>query len=235
MCLHLSFRHLLKGCELADSFNFNCHKWMLVNFDCSALWVRDAKYLVEAFNVERIYLKHKHQGLTPDYRHWQIPLGRRFRALKIWFVIRSYGIEGIRKHVRKHIALSAHFENLVKSDPRFEVACTNMGVVCFRLKGDDSLTQELLDRVTNRKNIYVIPCHYREKLVIRFVVCSRMCEVKDIDFAWEELKGQADEIVKGNCVTECNILNSVIGEKKNIARIDISTTCQKSNGLEKSK
>lgn len=206
-----------------------------MNFDCSALWVRDAKYLVEAFNVERIYLEHKHQGLTPDYRHWQIPLGRRFRALKIWFVIRSYGVDGIRKHVRKQIALAEHFESLVKADSRFEVACTNMGLVCFRLKGDDSLTQELLDRVTNRKNIYVIPCHFREKLVIRFVVCSRICEVKDVEFAWDELKRQADEIVKPNCVGTCNILNSVIGEKKDIARIDISTRCQKSNGLEKTK
>lgn len=112
----------MKGVERADSFNFNPHKWMLVNFDCSAMWVKNAKYLVEAFNVERIYLEHKHQGLAPEYRHWQIPLGRRFRSLKLWFVLRIYGVEGLQKYVRNHLAQANYFEQLVKEDPRFEVS-----------------------------------------------------------------------------------------------------------------
>ncbi|KAJ8969859.1 hypothetical protein NQ314_001543 [Rhamnusium bicolor] len=130
------YRHLMKGVEYSDSFNFNPHKWMLVNFDCSAMWVKDAKYLVEAFNVERIYLKDNHKGLAPEYRHWQISLGRRFRALKLWFVLRIYGVEGIQKHVRHQISLAQYFEKLVKSDKRFQLCTSSMGLVCFRLKGE---------------------------------------------------------------------------------------------------
>ncbi|KAK9870422.1 hypothetical protein WA026_007992 [Henosepilachna vigintioctopunctata] len=129
------YRYLCRGVEYADSFNFNPHKWMLVNFDCSAMWVKNAKYLVEAFNVERIYLEDAHKGMAPEYRHWQIALGRRFRALKLWFVMRIYGVEGIQKHVRHHISLAKHFSELVGKDNRFEVCSLSMGLVCFRLKG----------------------------------------------------------------------------------------------------
>lgn len=93
------YRYLMKGVEHADSFNFNPHKWMLVNFDCSAMWLKDPNWVVNAFNVDPLYLKHDQQGSAPDYRHWQIPLGRRFRALKLWFVLRLYGVENLQ--VRK--------------------------------------------------------------------------------------------------------------------------------------
>jgi aromatic-L-amino-acid decarboxylase len=95
------FRPLLDGVEHADSFNFNPHKWLLVNFDCSALWIRNRSYLVDAFNVDPIYLKHEHQNVAPDFRHWQIPLGRRFRSLKLWFVLRLYGVNGLQSYIRK--------------------------------------------------------------------------------------------------------------------------------------
>lgn len=90
------YRHLMQGVETADSFNFNPHKWMLVNFDCSAMWLKDPNWIVNAFNVDPLYLQHEQQGSAPDYRHWQIPLGRRFRALKIWFVLRLYGVENLQ-------------------------------------------------------------------------------------------------------------------------------------------
>lgn len=90
------YRHLMKGIETAESFNFNPHKWLLVNFDCSAMWLKDPNWVVNAFNVDPLYLKHDQQGSAPDYRHWQIPLGRRFRALKLWFVLRLYGVENLQ-------------------------------------------------------------------------------------------------------------------------------------------
>ncbi|KAJ8921112.1 hypothetical protein NQ315_015910 [Exocentrus adspersus] len=214
------YRHLLNGVEYAESFNFNPHKWMLVNFDCSAMWVKDARYLVEAFNVERIYLKDNHKGLAPEYRHWQISLGRRFRALKLWFVLRMYGVEGIQKHVRNQIALAQYFESLVRSDDRFQVCTSSMGLVCFRLKGDDRLTKNLLEKVHQRRNIYVIPGQFHQRFVIRFAVCSRITERSDIDYAWQEFLSQAEEIVpcsKGD-----------IGEKKGIAAIGLcSAACEK--------
>lgn len=227
------YRHLMKGVELADSFNFNPHKWMLVNFDCSAMWVKNAKYLVEAFNVERIYLQHKHQGLAPEYRHWQIALGRKFRALKLWFVLRIYGVEGIQKFIRNHIAQATYFEQLVRDDSRFEVCTSALGLVCFRLKGNDEITQTLLDKITQSRKLYMIPCHFRGKLVIRFAVCSRVSEIRDIDYAWNEIKSQADEIVGPKQTTNGNILCCAIGEKKNLSTIDLESKCP--NGLEKSK
>ncbi|KAK4880247.1 hypothetical protein RN001_008393 [Aquatica leii] len=222
------YRHLMKGVEYADSFDFNPHKWMLVNSDCSAMWVKDARYLVEAFNVDRIYLKHQHEGFAPDYRHWQISLGRRFRALKLWFVLRSYGVEGIQQHIRSQIALANYFEDLVKSDSRFEVATSNMGLVCFRLKGPDVLTQTLLDRLTDRKNIYVIPCYYRGQYVIRFVVCSRFTEIKDIDYGWNEICEVSTQILENGLNKENFGFVAILEEEKTIGSLQISSQkCRK--------
>lgn len=193
------FRHLMAGVHYADSYNFNPHKWMLVNFDCSAMWVKDSQYLVEAFSVDRIYLKHQHQGRAPDYRHWQIPLGRRFRSLKLWMVLRLYGVEGLQQHIRLQVSLAQEFENLLRGDSRFEIVTEiSMGLVCFRLKGPDSLTKALHDRLMARKKIYIIAATFRDKHILRFVVCSRVTESRDITFAWEEIRGQADQVLLGN-------------------------------------
>ncbi|XP_015602409.1 aromatic-L-amino-acid decarboxylase isoform X1 [Cephus cinctus] len=190
------YRYLMSGINYVDSFNFNPHKWLLVNFDCSAMWVKNAGYLIDAFNVDRIYLAHDKQGQALDYRHWQIPLGRRFRALKLWFVLRLYGIEGLQNHIRRMVKLAHQFENFVNSDDRFEIVTeVSLGLVCFRMKGDNSLTRELLDRLMKRKRIYTIAANYKDQLIVRFVVCSRMCEEKDIEFAWNEISSQATEIL----------------------------------------
>lgn len=127
-------RHLKVGLELADSFNTNPNKHMLVNFDASCMWVRDVAALKSALTVNPLYLQHEHAGAV-DFRHYGIPLSRRFRALKLWFVFRAYGIEGLQKHLRNHVQLAKRFEQMVRSDDRFEV-CNEvlLGVVCFRLK-----------------------------------------------------------------------------------------------------
>lgn len=190
------YRYLMKGIELCDSFNVNPHKWMLVNFDCSALWVKDAQHLVEAFNVDRIYLKHQHEGHAPDYRHWQIALGRKFRSLKLWFVLRIYGVEGIQNHIRNQINLAQYFEKLVRSDGRFEVFSSSMGLVCFRLCGDNSLTQQLINDVTASKKIYIVPCTLENKLIIRFAVCSRITNINDIQSSWNEILSHSNNIVR---------------------------------------
>ncbi|XP_030746673.1 aromatic-L-amino-acid decarboxylase-like [Sitophilus oryzae] len=220
------YRHLMKGVEMSDSFNFNPHKWMLVNFDCSAMWIRDAKYLVEAFNVERIYLKDQHKGLAPEYRHWQIALGRRFRALKIWFVLRIYGVEGIQKHVRNQIGLAKYLEDLVKKDSRFESCSCSMGLVTFRLKGDDSLSKKLLQKISDRKNVFLIAGHLNGKFVIRYAVCSRLTEKRDVDFSWKEITEAAEEIVPSK------ISSQDIPDKKSIHALDIKTL---NGNIEKSK
>lgn len=225
------YRYLMNGVEMADSFNFNPHKWMLVNFDCSAMWVKDAKYLVEAFNVERIYLKDNHKGLAPEYRHWQISLGRRFRALKLWFVLRIYGIEGIQKHVRHQIGLAHYFEELVKIDKRYEICTSSMGLVTFRLRGEDKLTQKLLDKINERKNVFVIAGHFHDKLVIRFAICSRLTQKADIDYSWNEFLSQTEEVVP----TMKKTILCDIGDKLSMPSIEISTVACDKFRLEKSK
>ncbi|KRF77903.1 3,4-dihydroxyphenylacetaldehyde synthase 2 isoform X2 [Drosophila virilis] len=184
---------LRRGLDRVDSLNFNLHKFMLVNFDCSAMWLRDANKVIDSFNVDRIYLKHKHEGQTqiPDFRHWQIPLGRRFRALKVWITFRTLGAEGLRAHMRKHIDLAIQFENLVKADERFEVVAPRaLGLVCFRAKGDNEVTSQLLQRLMERKKIYMVKAEHRGQLFLRFVVCGMDPKPSDIQFAWTEIETQ---------------------------------------------
>lgn len=189
------FRPLMTGLELVDSFNFNLHKWMMVNFDCSAMWVKNSNNITEHYNVDRIYLKHKYQDQSmPDYRHWQIQLGRKFRALKVWIVLRTIGAEKIRENIRKQVGLAKRFQKNVESDSRFEIVNKAvLGLVTFRLKGDCSLTKDLLEKITEKKQIYMIPATVCGKFVVRFVICGMAPEEKDIDFAWDIIKNVADE------------------------------------------
>uniref|UniRef100_A0A7N5K153 Aromatic-L-amino-acid decarboxylase n=1 Tax=Ailuropoda melanoleuca TaxID=9646 RepID=A0A7N5K153_AILME len=193
------FRHLLNGVEFADSFNFNPHKWMLVNFDCSAMWVKKRTDLIGAFKLDPLYLKHGHQdsGLITDYRHWQLPLGRRFRSLKMWFVFRMYGVKGLQAYIRKHVQLAHEFERLVHQDPRFEVCAeVTLGLVCFRLKGSNKLNEDLLERINKAKKIHLVPCHLRDKFVLRFAICARTVEFAHVQWAWEHIRQLATDLLR---------------------------------------
>ncbi|XP_074940450.1 aromatic-L-amino-acid decarboxylase-like isoform X3 [Phalacrocorax aristotelis] len=231
------FRHLLNGVEFADSFNFNPHKWLLVNFDCSAMWVKKRSDLTGAFKLEPLYLQHHYQEsgdanreqcnkqenavtlelrftlqrldllrkkiycsfafLKEKYKHWQIPLGRRFRSLKLWFVLRMYGVTGLQEHIRKHVTLSHQFEHLVLQDERFEICAeVVLGLVCFRLKGSNELNKALLKSINEAKKIHLVPCHLREKFVLRFAICARTVESTHIRFAWQHISQLATELLK---------------------------------------
>lgn len=151
-------RAMLAGAEHADSFNFNPHKWLLTSFDCSALWLRSPRDLTDALSVTPEYLRNAatEGGGVVDYRDWQVPLGRRFRSLKLWFVLRHYGVSGLRTHVEEHIASAAALEALVRADDRFELAAPrSFSLVCFRLKGDDDRTRELHRRVNATRNVFL--------------------------------------------------------------------------------
>ena len=121
------FRHFQSGVDFADSYNFNPHKWMFTNFDCSCLWVADRKALIQTLSILPEYLRNQatESGAVIDYRDWHIQLGRRFRSLKLWFVIRHYGVEGLQHHVREHVRLAQEFANWVIQDARFELAGSN--------------------------------------------------------------------------------------------------------------
>ncbi|CAG9566838.1 unnamed protein product [Danaus chrysippus] len=191
------YRHLMKGIEYADSFDMNAHKWLLVNFDYSAMWVKNSYDLINAFDVQRIYLDDvKTAAKVPDYRHWQMPLGRRFRSLKLWTVIKMYGAEGLRKHIRDQISLAQYFAKLVQNDERFVVEPEpSMALVCFRLVNGDKITRELLDNLTKKKELFMVGCTYRGRFVIRFVICSRFTNKEDVETSWNIIKEEADHLI----------------------------------------
>lgn len=187
------FRPLVNGLELVNSFNFNPNKWMLINFDCSCLWVKNSFMLTKALSVDPIYLRYKEMDKAIDYRHWGIALSRRFRSLKIWFTLRSYGIEGIQKYIREHVRLAKVFESYVLSDSRFEIlGKVVMGLVCFRLKGANSLSQELLFNLNDEGSIHMVPAMLDDKYVIRFCVNAQNANDADMKKAWELIKKEAD-------------------------------------------
>ncbi|XP_066546994.1 aromatic-L-amino-acid decarboxylase [Amia ocellicauda] len=193
------FRPLLNGVEFADSFNFNPHKWLLVNFDCSAMWVKKRTDIIGAFKMDPLYLKHDHQesGLVTDYRHWQIPLGRRFRSLKMWFVFRMYGLKGLQEYIRKHVNLAREFETLVRSDQRFEISAdVVLGLVCFRLKGPNDLNEKLLKSINDTRKIHLVPCQLSGKFVLRFAVCARTTDSQHIQLAWKRIASAASLILQ---------------------------------------
>ncbi|KAL1132307.1 hypothetical protein AAG570_010263 [Ranatra chinensis] len=190
------FRHWLTGINYASSLAFNPSKWMMVHFDCTALWVKNSGALHRTFNVDPLYLQHENSGILYVILHWQIPLSKRFRALKLWFVIRNYGIKGLQKHVREGVRMAQKFEALVNGDSRFEIPATrHLGMVVFRLKGDNILTEKLLKRLNARGNIHCVPASLKGKYVIRFTVTSTKTTVDDIVKDWIEIKTTANHIL----------------------------------------
>lgn len=179
------FRYLMNGIEYAMSFNTNPNKWMLVNFDCSTMWVKDRFKLTEALAVDPLYLQHSWMEKSIDYRHWGIPLSRRFRSLKLWFVIRAYGVEGLQTYIREHVRLAKRMEAFLKADPMFEIiGDVVMGLVCFRMRGNDYRNQQLLMRLNSSGRIHMVPASLDNRFVIRFCVCAENATDSDIDKAY---------------------------------------------------
>ncbi|WKX96472.1 hypothetical protein Q1695_012704 [Nippostrongylus brasiliensis] len=189
------FRYLMKGIEYASSFNTNPNKWMLVNFDCSTMWVKDRFKLTQALVVDPLYLHHSWEEQSIDYRHWGIPLSRRFRALKLWFVIRSYGVEGLQKYMREHVRLAKKMEALLSADPMFElVGDVIMGLVCFRMRGSDERNKQLLTTLNSSGKIHMVPASLNDRFVIRFCVCAENACDEDIDIAYNIISTTAKQI-----------------------------------------
>ncbi|XP_044015333.1 tyrosine decarboxylase-like isoform X2 [Aphidius gifuensis] len=193
-------RHLMAGIEYADSFNTNPNKWLLVNFDCSCLWVRDTVKLTSALVVDPLYLQHANSNESIDYRHWGIPLSRRFRALKLWFVLRSYGINGLQQYIRNHIRCARRFENLIKRKKRFDVLNdVKVGLVCFRLRDTDEINQELLANINASGKLHMIPSRMMGKYIIRFCVTRENANEDDIDYAVDVIDEHAKEVLLSHC------------------------------------
>ncbi len=188
------FRWLNEGLELADSYCFNPHKWLLVNFDCTCFYVAERADLVRSLSVVPEYLRNpaSEAGGVIDYRDWQIPLGRRFRALKLWFVIRSYGIEGLRHHIREHVRLAQIFRGWVEASEDFVLAApAPLNLVCFRHRGGDEVTRKIMDRVNGSGKIYLTHTRLNGDLVLRVCIGQSATSLEHVENAWELLTGAA--------------------------------------------
>jgi aromatic-L-amino-acid/L-tryptophan decarboxylase len=182
------------GVERADSYCFNPHKWMLTNFDCDAFWVADRAALVGALSVLPEYLRNlaTESGQVIDYRDWQVPLGRRFRSLKLWFVIRHYGVSGLQAHVRHHVALAREFASWVRADDRFEVPVPHpLSLVCFRLRAGEEANRRLLDRV-NEAGLLLTHTKVHDRFTLRLAVGAPRTEQRHLVRAWDVIRRAVD-------------------------------------------
>ncbi len=183
------------GLDRADSYAFNPHKWLFTNFDCTCFWVADRAALLDALSILPEYLRNQasESGAVIDYRDWQLPLGRRFRALKLWFVIRHYGAEGLAHHVRRHVELAEQLAGWVDADDRFAIAAPpRLGLVCFRHRGGDDANQALLDAVNDSGEQFLTHTRLDDRLVLRVSIGQTHTEERHVRALWDHLTSLAD-------------------------------------------
>ena len=192
------FRYIQNGLELADSYCFDAHKWMFTNFDCTCFYVANRETLTHSLSVTPEYLRNQatESGSVFDYRDWHVPLGRRFRALKLWFVIQHYGVEGLQFHIRRHVAIAQKFLESVRKDDRFEIiAPAPLNLICFRVKGDDGLNEELLRRLNASGQLYLSHTKLNGKFTLRFCVAQMRTELHHVEHAWAAICAEATKLI----------------------------------------
>jgi aromatic-L-amino-acid decarboxylase len=191
------FRYLQKGIELADSYAFNPHKWLFTNFDCDCFYVADRASLIKTLSVLPEYLRNQatESGAVIDYRDWHVPLGRRFRALKLWFVIRHYGVEGLRHHLRRHVQLAQEFAGWIEASPEFELASpAPLNLVCFAHKVGDDFNRQLLERLNQSGKVYLTHTVLNGRFTLRFCVGQTYTEASHVRRAWELIQEMAAKV-----------------------------------------
>jgi aromatic-L-amino-acid decarboxylase len=190
-------RWMSEGMEHADTFVFNPHKWMFTNFDCSAYFVKDKEALIRTFEIHPEYLKTKEGSRVNNYRDWGVQLGRRFRALKLWFVIRSFGVEGIQEIVRNQIGMAQEMAKRIDTEEGFELlAPVPLNTVCFRFlpKGVtgteeiNEINRELHEKINSTGKLYMTHTKLDGKYTLRWVIGQTRVEQTHVDTAWNLIK-----------------------------------------------
>jgi len=193
-------REMLDGIELADSFVFNPHKWLFTNFDCTAYFVRDTQALERTLALVPEYLKSRETGAVIDYQNWSVPLGRRFRALKLWFVIRAYGVSGLQEMIRGHLALAEALFEEVAAEPEFEILSPlRLSLFSFRYHPRgiddepalDALNKRLIETLNDTGRIYLTQNLVKGRFAIRFQIGQTNTEKRHVDAAWALIKETA--------------------------------------------
>ncbi len=197
------YKWMIEGIEQADSFVFNPHKWMFTNFDCSVYYVKDKDALINTFSIQPEYLKTKTAGKVNDYRDWGIQLGRRFRALKLWFVIRNFGVQGLKEKIRNHIELAEEFENLIIQSKDFEmVTPRTLNLVCFRYKPQNIideqqlnyLNESLMQKVNKSGKLFITHTRLNKKYTLRMVIGQTRVSKSNVMNAWKLINTTAKAI-----------------------------------------
>ncbi len=197
ICPELQWLHA--GVESADSYCFNPHKWLLTNFDCDCFWVADRAALIRTLSVLPEYLRNQatESGAVFDYRDWHIPLGRRFRALKLWFVLRHYGVEGLRAHIRTHVELAREFAAWVEADPDFELAAhVPLNLVCFRHRSGDELNERLLCALNASGALYLTHTRLNGRFVLRLSIGGTYTQRRHVEAGWSAIRRTATELAR---------------------------------------
>uniref|UniRef100_A0AAU7BAW5 Tyrosine decarboxylase 2 n=1 Tax=Lophophora williamsii TaxID=130138 RepID=A0AAU7BAW5_LOPWI len=231
-CICPEFRHMINGVENADSFSFNTHKWFLTTLDCCCLWVKDPSSLVRCLSTNPEYLKNKATDTQQvvDYKDWQITLSRRFRSLKMWLVLRSYGVDYLRNFLRSHVDMAAYFEQLVRMDGRFEVVVPrSFALVCFRLSASaviqrlydschrhghgqkfleeetlNDVNAELLESVNSAGQIYMTHSLVDGVYMLRFAVGATLTQTHHVTYAWKQVQDHASAVLARRINSICN-------------------------------
>ncbi|MDX1587002.1 MAG: aminotransferase class V-fold PLP-dependent enzyme [Balneolaceae bacterium] len=197
-------RWMIEGIEQVDSYVFNPHKWMFTNFDCSAFYVQDEALLVKTFEITPEYLKTPEDERVKNYRDWGIPLGRRFRALKLWFVIRNFGVEGLREKIRNHIALAKRQKEIIEQDPDFELlAPVPLNTICFRYhpshiddnKKLNELNRILIEQVNESGELFITHTKLNGIYTLRMVIGNTNVTQRHVDEAWELIREESSKLI----------------------------------------
>jgi len=191
------YRYILNGVEFADSFSFNPHKWMFTNFDCNCFFVADRSVLIKTLSILPEYLKNQatESGAVIDYRDWHIQLGRRFRSLKLWFVIRHYGVNGLRFHIQEHVRIAQEFAEWIRSSDEFNlIAPAPLNLVCFAHKKGNDFNRKLLETINSMGKMYFTHTVVNGQFVLRMCIAQTNTKAEHVRQAWKIIQETAGEL-----------------------------------------
>ncbi len=195
-------RWMIEGIEYVDTFTMNPHKWMFTNFDCNAYFIKDPKALIQTFEILPEYLKTKARNVN-NYRDWGVQLGRRFRALKLWFVIRSYGVSGLQQKIRYHLQLTEKLREKIEDAPDFELlAPVPLNTICFRYHPSDiedlnelnRINEELISNLNKTGKLYLTHTKLKDIYTLRFVIGQTNVQEKHVNQAWSMIQEMAKKL-----------------------------------------
>ena len=227
------YHHLTGSFGHFHSFDMNMHKWLLTNFDASCLYVRRRKDLIDALSITPSYLRNEfsESGLVTDYRDWQIPLGRRFRSLKIWFVLRTYGVKGLQEHVRMHIKLGEIFAGLMKSrSDLFEIMTgPSYALTVFTIvpqvadkAEQDKITKAVYELVNKRGEIYITSSVIGGAYAIRVVSANPLADERNVRKAFDILVETTEELKDGKVSRWAGNGSVVNGGREDVGEVTIT-------------